>query len=103
MFNAGSKVVGIHCKNNVNEYGILGEFRHSGLVTDATWKCSNVSIPDWSSVIGDDTTWSDAYALGKNGISPWGPIAGISDKASWIWTARDDTEVWCRTAVNPCG
>ena len=101
----GTLVVGINCEDiPAGSGGILAQFLRSRQVTDATWKCHNTHVQDWSSVGFDDTTWSEAFVIGKNGGTPWGAVAGISSYADWVWTPNwqgGDPNVWCRKVIIP--
>lgn len=89
--------------------GILASVTGDYLVSDASWKCSTENPPGWYSLGFDDSSWSDAYVIGRNGevttpnhCNILTEIPSISSNASWIWTAsianapKYDTTIFCR-------
>ena len=66
--------------------GILGE-TSTGVMTDASWKCSMTLQTGWHLTSFDDSGWSNAVITGTNGDgNPWQrSISGISTQAKWIW------------------
>lgn len=86
------------------DYGQIAGILASGTFykTDASWKCTNVYSDGWAAASFDDSAWPAATEIDVNGASPWGPIAGISNDAKWIWTAKftygpdSDRTVYCR-------
>lgn len=95
--------------------GILASVTGDYLVTDASWKCSAQNFPGWYVLGFDDSSWSDAYVIGKNGdvtapseCSILTEIPSISPNASWIWTASManapayDPLVFCRGYLPTC-
>ena len=77
--------------------GILAS-TSTGVVSDASWKCSTVYQTGWHRASFDDSAWSYAHVKGTNGGAPWGTITGIDAQAKWIWTYQviaGDT-IYCR-------
>lgn len=84
--------------------GIVASVTDDFLLTNSTWKCSDVSGgPDWAQLGFDDSSWPSAHQIQKNdGLSsPCVPalpnIPTISSNAWWIWIADTLLEVvYCR-------
>lgn len=92
-----TRVVSVEGRNTLWDSGILGSFSN-GLVTNESWKCSNIWSPGLNFPDFDDSQWPAAVAVAENGFSPWGYINGIDLAAKWIWTSLSqgyDT-VYCR-------
>ena len=82
--------------------GILAS-TSTGVVTDASWKCSGggggaVEQIGWHLPGFDDAAWSQARVIAQNDGSLWtGVVAGISSEAHWIWSqGNSDLVVYCR-------
>ena len=91
-----TRVISVEGRDISHQYGILGSFSN-GMVTNASWKCSNVKEPGWSCPDFDDSNWPAAVEVAKHGDMPWRDIAGIASTAKWIWTAdKEDDNVYCR-------
>ena len=56
----------------------------TGVVTDASWKCSAENQRYWYEPWFDDSSWSNARIVATNGDGGW-HAAGISTQAKWIW------------------
>jgi hypothetical protein len=95
-FPATTKVVAIHGINGGGPAGIIGSFS-TGLVTDASWRCSNKLIPEWQSPDFDDSKWPSAVVFRRAAVSR-GPK--IASQAKWIWTStHNDWNVYCRSVL----
>jgi hypothetical protein len=77
------------------------------LVTDETWKCSAVHSKNWMLPSFDDAAWPNAAISGTNTASDVHKVlSGISQKAKWIWTAKNndstgiDKIVYCRGYIS---
>ena len=81
-----TRVVSVEGRNTILDSGILGSFSN-GLVTNESWKCSNIWSPGLNSPDFDDSQWSAAVVVAEHGASPWGDIKGIDLAAKWIWTS----------------
>ena len=72
----------------------------TGLMTDASWKCSGVEQTGWHLPGFDDAAWSQARVIATNDGSTFrGVIAGISTEAQWIWSQSNSNEIYCRKSV----
>ena len=87
-------VVGI--KSSSPYGGILAE-TSSGVVTDASWKCSGDIQIGWNLASFDDAAWSQAQVVAPNDGSNFAFFAEISPQAKWIW-AQDSSGIYafCR-------
>ena len=85
-------VVGI--KSSSPYGGILAE-TSSGVVTDASWKCSSDDPIGWYLPGFDDAAWAKAQVIDANGGSVFAPIAEISAEAKWIWAQDTSTNIAC--------
>ena len=94
-------VLTVKTQNNVGGAGILAS-TSTGVVTDASWKCSSgggaVEQSGWHLPGFDDTAWSQARVVAPNDGSFWtGVIGAINSEAKWIWTQNSsDDVVYCR-------
>lgn len=75
---AGKNVVAIEARNGGGSAGAIAWLRMvdaqgktAFVVTDAKWKVSRLSVPDWQSTAFDDRSWRAADVLGGVGIGPW--------------------------------
>ena len=95
-FPGTTKIVAIHGINVGGPAGIIGSFS-TGLVTDASWRCSNKYVPEWLSPDFDDTIWPNAVVFQRAAVR-YGPK--IASEAKWIWTSTsNDKNVYCRSAL----
>ena len=81
--------------------GILAE-TSTGVVTDASWKCSMVYSWNWYYPWFDDSDWDNARVIGRNGDGTWpSTVSGISTQAEWIWADVISTigTVYCRKTL----
>jgi hypothetical protein len=94
-----TKVVAIHGHNGGGPAGIIGSFS-TGLVTDASWRCSNKFVSEWTSPDFDDSKWPAAVVF-QMGTVIRGPK--IASEAKWIWTSTHrDWDVYCRSVLGEC-
>ena len=79
--------------------GILAS-TSTGVVSDATWKCSAVWQNGWHQSGFDDASWAQARIVASHGVAPWGTVSGISSHAKWIWAQGSyGGTVYCRRAL----
>ena len=97
---ANTKAVAIRGMNTLRgPAGIIGSFS-SGLVTDASWRCTKDYTPGWESAEFDDSTWPHAVEF-QRGTVLSGPK--IASEAKWIWTSKySDWNVYCRSVLGQC-
>ena len=78
--------------------GILASTTDGVILTNSTWRCSNISSVSWADVDFDDSSWTPAVDIGQNGVGPWGPVSSINGNAMWIWNNRQFTDltIHCR-------
>ena len=93
-------MIGVRCVNNGGPQGMLADIEPLGIVSDATWKCSNTPTLGWSAPSFVDSGWPQAVEQFQNGAGPWGSnlIGQINRSAMWIW-AQDATATdvsYCR-------
>ncbi|HWO65128.1 MAG TPA: family 78 glycoside hydrolase catalytic domain [Umezawaea sp.] len=48
------------------------------IVTDATWRSSEVDVPGWQQVAFDDSTWQAALVAAAYGSGPWGNSVSVA-------------------------
>ena len=84
----------------VDIYGVAGILASTstGVVTDASWKCSSVEQTGWLLPGFDDAAWSQARVMARNDGSVYtAVVAGINPAARWIWSQNSsDDVVYCR-------
>ena len=99
--------------NLTGTYGVLALYADSttylgilaststGVVTDASWKCSTQYEIGWDEPGFDDAAWSQARVLGGNDGSHVVTVAAISPQAKWIWTQDMNAigEAHCRKTM----
>ena len=97
VISSDSKVISIEGIDHGGAEGILGSFSN-GLLTNESWKCTDVYYPGWHFPDFDDGAWPAAVVVGKYGDQPWGNIENINHAAKWIWTADSEhvNRVYCR-------
>ena len=79
--------------------GILAS-TSTGVVSDASWKCSAVWQNGWHLSGFDDAAWAQARIVATNGVAPWGPVPAISSHAKWIWAQGSyGGTVYCRRTL----
>lgn len=82
-------------------YGILAS-ASSGIVTDETWKCSDVEQAGWHKFGFNDSTWHQARVIGPYGDQTWstGDFRDINTSAKWIWASSGTTAAaYCRKDI----
>ena len=69
----------------------------TGVVTDASWKCSNNAADGWDLPgFDDDSAWSQALVLWAND----GSVPDINRTAQWIWSQGDPAfYAFCRKSL----
>ena len=79
--------------------GILAS-TSTGVVTDASWKCSGVEETEWHLPGFDDSAWGQASVIAPNDGSVWASIEEISPDANWIWAQDTSTSLaYCRKTL----
>ena len=98
-----TRLIAIRGGNLGGAAGILASTDDDYVLTNSSWKCSNISHPGWEEIDFDDSAWLSAIEYGRNGEGVWGVIPGISSNAEWIWlrqftSAQEpmDNDVYCR-------
>ena len=80
-------------------HGLLAS-TSTGVVTDATWKCSGVEYSGWHLPGFDDTAWAQARVISANGVGIWGTVSAINTQAKWIWAqGLHGGTVYCRKTL----
>lgn len=98
-----TRLIAIHGRNgdSVTDALIVASTGDDYVLTNSTWKCSNVSQFGWEEVDFDDAAWVPAIEYGHNGNSNFPYLPGVSTNAAFIWlrtnTAPEmDVDVYCR-------
>ena len=113
---SGTQVIGIECKDNGGQYGILASTvtdsaSTDGIFTNSQWKCATEDIAGWSAPgfkdkkdPNQDFKAASKHA-GINGnkhpFQKQNLDKNIDSKAEWIWAAdagEDDT-VFCKIRI----
>ena len=99
---ADTKVVAVEGRIASSKPGIIAS--DSVLLTNSSWKCSNVTANNsWVGVKFDDSSWMAATEIGRNGIAPWNTLGSIKPNASWIWSSNasvvTNATAYCRLVV----
>ena len=92
-----SCVLAVSAVDNDVPGGILAS-TSTGVVTDASWKCSAVEETGWHLTSFDDSAWDNAIVIGDQGQHPWPVLTDISAEAKWIWAnvTRSVGTTYCR-------
>lgn len=101
-----TKLIAVHGSNGPagDVAGILASTDDNYILTNSSWKCSNVSQIGWVEIDFDDSTWIPALEYGHNeDDDDWVLVPGISSGAFWIWLRQYtsdndpmDRDVFCR-------
>ena len=86
---------------NADSYVRLIASTSTGVVTDASWKCSGMEESGWHLAGFDDASWSQAQVVAPNGANVGsGVVSGINPAAQWIWAQNSsDTIACCRKSL----
>lgn len=76
-FNGDSSPAGVLARLNLST--AAGK---QTIVTDATWKAEDRTVPGWNQVACDDAGWATATSLGKLGVAPWGNVLAAATAAA---------------------
>lgn len=78
-------------------------------VSNASWVCSASPAAGWEFLGYDDSSWTPAFEVGRNGGitpgCPWIPLNDMPNTAYWIWTPAyldGDMVVSCRGYIPIC-
>ena len=86
--------------NNTEGGAAMAASTSSGVVTDATWKCSSDEHTDWDEPGFDDSAWSQALVIAANDGSDYSFVDGINPEAKWIWAQDTSADiVYCRKSL----
>jgi hypothetical protein len=87
----GKNVVTIRAENvpvaHANPAGLLcsleivGTRTVTNVVSDTSWRVTNVEAPGWTNVVFDDSTWQSAKSVAKYGDKPWEKIPDPAHRA----------------------
>ena len=80
------------------DHGVIAS-TSTGVVTDASWKCSGgVEQTGWHLAGFDDASWSQARVVAPNDGSVWfTAVSGFNPAAQWIWSQdSSDDVIYCR-------
>lgn len=97
-----TRLIAIHGNNVGSVGGILASTDDDYVLTNSSWRCSNVNHPGWEQIDFDDSAWVTPTEYGRNGEGVWGVISGISSNAVWIWFTQPtdpgpiDDNLYCR-------
>ena len=95
---SGTCVLAMLVQNSYGQAGLLAE-TSTGVVTDASWKCSRTYGHYWHQPSFDDSSWPNARVVATNGNDGW-HAAGISTQAKWIWTDVTTLgSIYCRKTL----
>ena len=96
---AGYQLLAVEAFDSGAPAGILASL-DDGTVTDSSWKCSSVHEANWESVeFTESSNFKNATEIGQHGMEPWGTMPRIAANATWIWTAANDTLIYCRKTI----
>ncbi|XP_068676816.1 uncharacterized protein [Montipora foliosa] len=100
-FPANLQTVAVYVKNNGGPGGFLASFGN-GIVTDASWKCTNQNVRNWQTAGFDDRKWPAAFAYRANSVNI--KINGIASEAKWIGTRQRNAKgLYCRRQLTVFG
>ena len=96
------KVIAIQCVNIGGGEGLLASvedyFGKLVLLSDTTWKCSQVFEEGWeqANFNASSGNWKNAINVGPK---PWSLKGQFFSYASWIWTEERVNTVYCRAEM----
>ena len=96
------KVIAIKCVDIGQGEGLLASAEdYLGelvLLSDATWKCSEVLEEGWEQVnfIASSENWKNAVDIGEKS---WSVKGQVSPYADWIWTENRVDTIYCRAEM----
>jgi hypothetical protein len=96
---AASQVLAVKAESaSPGAAGVLASVNDDYLLSGADWKCSAASANNWYMPSFDDSLWSQAVVTDSNPgkLHPEPAVDGISNNASWIWTADNKSPIYCR-------
>ncbi len=95
-----SSTIAIRACNTGGPQHALGQFIINGelVVTDASWKVSNVEVPGWQSPNFDDSAWANATDYGGIPSSVTGMPVDSAARSIWSSNTSDD-QVFLRFSV----
>ena len=98
----GACVLAFYAVNHYDD-GVVLASTSTGVVTDASWKCSSgLQFGDWQSANFDDTACSQALIIASNNDDNvmWQSVEEISADAKWIWAQDTSSDVaYCRKTL----
>ena len=98
---ASTCVIAIKAANHGGSFGLIAS-TDTGLVTDASWRCTAQEDADWFTETFDDSHWPSAHVWYEHGDEPYGVISDVDISAKWIWTdSQYDLTVYCRKQICP--
>ena len=98
---SGTCLLAMLVQNSIGQAGLLAE-TSTGVVTDASWKCSRTFGHYWYYPSFDDSSWPNARIVATNGNGGW-HATGISTQAKWIWTdVTTPGSIYCRKTFAEC-
>ena len=97
---SGTCVLAMLVQNSYGQAGLLAE-TSTGVVTDASWKCSRTYGHYWHHPSFDDSSWPNARVVATNGDGTFTTILDISAQAKWIWIDVTPTlgSIYCRKTL----
>ena len=96
------KAIAIECSNNGSDEGLLASAKNFlgelVLLSDTTWKCSEVFEQGWEQENFDSSSenWKSAIDLGPKSLAV---IGQISSYATWIGTGKSLDTIYCRAEM----
>ena len=91
-------VLAVQTVNTANLAGLLAS-TSTGVVTDASWKCSSVEQTGWHLDDFDDAAWSQARVISANDGWDWPLVPQINSAAQWIWSQDNSHIAYCRKTL----
>lgn len=80
--------------------GIIVSTNDDFIVTDTSWKCTNVKDDGWVDIDFDDSAWPSAVEVANKDLAGSHRDKKFSNRAMFIWTAKRsdayDKTVYCR-------
>lgn len=80
--------------------GIIASSTDDSIVTDSTWKCTNVEEEGWMDIDYNDAAWPTAVPVEETDLKMYGRDKKFGSRAKHIWTAKKtdsyDQTVYCR-------
>lgn len=95
------QIIAVRGRSNLGSVaGIIASSTDDSIVTDSTWKCTNVEEDGWMDIDYNDAAWPTAVPVEEKDLKMYDRDKKFGSRAKHIWTAKKtdsyDQTVYCR-------